>query len=148
MKCSAATASLLRIFLLLLHTHTHYDSKMAAEACRQYCLPESECWPDVDAWEAFNRSVDGRLLRPRPSAAPCHDHLLEHAEEDIVACEIARQKWHDPFWRSDQPGAMQAPNSEWDGDAICKLAPSSSPCYQGAVPAYSVQVSSFLSNTH
>ncbi|MCO5611704.1 hypothetical protein L7F22_065962 [Adiantum nelumboides] len=119
------------------------------------CLPSAECWPDEETWNALNVSVGGRLLRPRPSAAPCHHHHHHHTNDDDdernsfvragPSCQETVQNWNNASWRSAQPGAMQFLNAESHGDLTCRL-PSSpdfayTACYQGAVPAYAVRVS-------
>ncbi|KAL1914396.1 uncharacterized protein VTP21DRAFT_8914 [Calcarisporiella thermophila] len=104
--------------------------------CR--CLPSDECWPDATAWERFNASVGGRLVAPLPPAYRCHD---PHYDE--LACNEAKRRWADPFWRSQQAGALQWENWESDGNAGCALHSNrSTPCLQGRISAYAVNVSS------
>jgi hypothetical protein len=45
--------------------HAKQDS-----ACR--CFAGDECWPSVSTWDAFNQSIDGRLIKTEPLATPCH----------------------------------------------------------------------------
>ncbi|EFJ04336.1 hypothetical protein SELMODRAFT_2240, partial [Selaginella moellendorffii] len=95
------------------------------------------CWPDPSAWDTFNSSLDGRLIKVLPPAAPCHESNF-----DEQACQIVRERWSSPFWRSDQPGAMQASNWEASGDQSCLISsPRNSSCSQGSVPVYAVNVS-------
>lgn len=134
--------SLLGILLVLGYDFGDFtESCSTTHAACGRCLPTSECWPDDETWNALNISVGGHLLLPHPSAAPCHHGLTA----DAVACADALLNWHDAFWRSDQPGAMQFPNVEFDGELACNL-PSANKyaytaCYQGAVPAYAIRVS-------
>jgi hypothetical protein len=44
----------------------------ASESASCRCLPEDDCWPSVSTWNAFNQSVDGRLVATVPLATPCH----------------------------------------------------------------------------
>ncbi|EFJ32126.1 hypothetical protein SELMODRAFT_440012 [Selaginella moellendorffii] len=105
------------------------------------CTPWSSCWPSSTLWSAFNRSIDGRLLAPKPYAWPCHT-----PQYDPAACSAARQLQNNPFARSDVVGAMQTPT--WESGIAglgCPLNGSgalSTPCYQDQVSAYAINVSS------
>ncbi|EFJ36236.1 hypothetical protein SELMODRAFT_230086 [Selaginella moellendorffii] len=96
---------------------------------------DRHCWPDSQSWATFNASIDGKLIRVVPPASPCHDPAFNRR-----ACREARQRWSFPFWRADQPGAMQASN--WESNGItdrCSIdSPRNSTCSQGSVPIYTV----------
>jgi len=78
----------------------------------------------------FNKSIDGRLVLPRPSAAVCNGNTY-----DVNACTVATTKWFDPVWRSDQIGAMQ--HHQWENSS-CSISINSMKCNQGAVPVVAV----------
>ncbi|KAF8596579.1 FAD/FMN-containing protein [Ceratobasidium sp. AG-I] len=97
----------------------------------RHCTAFQKCWPSPTTWSSFNASINGRLVAPRPPAWPCHD---PHYDE--VGCAEAKVNWHDPFWRSDQTGAMQDPI--WESPNCDIGSPRNVTCKQGFVPTYSV----------
>lgn len=54
--------------------------------CR--CFPGDACWPSTSTWDAFNQSVDGRLVKTVPLATPCHIPNYDEKE-----CEILKDGW-------------------------------------------------------
>lgn len=63
-----------------------------------YCLlpqckimPGDSAWPDSAAWDHFNSSIDGRLIRTVPVASPCHG-----LDFNITVCDFVRNQWHHP----------------------------------------------------
>ncbi|XP_024533884.1 uncharacterized FAD-linked oxidoreductase ARB_02478 [Selaginella moellendorffii] len=126
---------LLVIVLMITFLPLSLRGAAAAGSCR--CLPSQECWPDAKTWESFNASVGGALIAAKPLGFPCHDPYF-----DENACKLVTENSGDPFWRSDQPSALQVPNMEMDGDKGCLLrGDRASECLQGAVPMYVVDVS-------
>ena len=146
------------LFLLLLGLGPGPVSGLGS--CR--CLPHSDCWPSPDTWRQLNVSIGGHLLAPTPPALPCHSGSTATS---TAACRATIQNWNNPFWRADQPGAMQYTNREAYGNQSCFLSNpnSTSPpcdasaisatsaavtisssergcfCFQGAVPPYAVE---------
>src|ERR1700761_8476594 len=59
------------------------------EPCR--ILPGDDSWPAGEVWDAFNQSVDGRLIKTIPIGSPCHDPTYDEEQ-----CTIIRQNWHIP----------------------------------------------------
>ncbi|KAL1914343.1 uncharacterized protein VTP21DRAFT_8982 [Calcarisporiella thermophila] len=105
----------------------------AQRKCR--CLPKDSCWPDTNAWNQFNSSVGGQLLVPTPPASPCHDPNYNES-----ACNIAKQKRSNPYWRGDQAGAMQGTFWEMNGNERCTVSEDRTAlCLPGAIPAYAVK---------
>lgn len=90
------------------------------------CNYPEPCWPSLRTWAAFNRTISGRLIASRPTAAVCH---REHYDES--ACAIAREQWNVSFWRTDQVGGYG--KIFWEvGDDECLIrAPIDAPCGQG-----------------
>ncbi|CAF1141160.1 unnamed protein product [Adineta steineri] len=69
--------------------------------CR--CLSSnSSCWPNASVWQTFNESINGQLIFPKPSTAICNSN-----SPNVNACITAIENWSNPFWRSEQAGAMQ-----------------------------------------
>ncbi|KAF8597925.1 putative FAD binding domain protein [Ceratobasidium sp. AG-I] len=95
------------------------------------CTASQKCWPSPETWSAFNSSIGGRLVAPRPPAWPCHDPNYDEA-----ACNEAKTNWESSFWRSNQTGAME--NPVWESLGCDIDTPRNVPCDQGFVPVYSV----------
>ncbi|KAF7329158.1 FAD-binding domain protein [Mycena kentingensis (nom. inval.)] len=101
----------------------------AAVAQGQKCTFGQACWPSTASWTAFNSTIGGRLIAPRPPASVCH------AEEfDAVACEEAKTNWFTDMWRATKPGAYA--DLLWENGAEeCFIdSNKTAPCEQGLVP--------------
>jgi hypothetical protein len=96
------------------------------QSSTSFCQPSQPCWPSDDAWKQLNASVDGRLLVVLPEGMLC-------ADPSSPACQSLQANWTNPWWRADQPGAMQVPSLECSDDAQCCLV-AGQPCSQGNVP--------------
>ena len=108
-------------------------SWVAATSNAWHCMPSnSSCWPSKSAWSAFNVSVDGLLVAPKPPGHVCSNRMGSQ-------CIIHNNMYTDAFYRSSLVGAMQAPNWECAHLDIydCCQRPWL-PCRQGAVPEYAV----------
>ena len=57
-----------------------------SSSCR--CFPGDDCWPSVATWNAFNQSVDGRLVATVPLATPCHT-----PNYDAKTCKVLKEGW-------------------------------------------------------
>jgi hypothetical protein len=55
-------------------------------SCR--CFQGDDCWPSVSTWNAFNQSVDGRLVATVPLATPCHT-----PNYNAKKCEVLKNGW-------------------------------------------------------
>ncbi|CAE7130741.1 unnamed protein product [Rhizoctonia solani] len=97
----------------------------------QHCTANQSCWPSSKLWAAFNSSVDGRLVAPRPPGWACHDPNYDEA-----VCNDFQANWNSSFWRANQTGAMQ--NPIWDSLECNVGTPRDVTCDQGFVPHYSV----------
>lgn len=97
--------------------------------CR--CLAsDSRCWPNVAAWQALNDSVDGRLIVPQPSAAPC-----TKSQFNLQECIETSYLWNSGMWRSYKAGAIQYHN--WENSS-CSIYNSNSTCKQGSIPVFAI----------
>ena len=85
--------------LFLLNT----SSNASPTQSRRHCRFGDTCWPDESTWQAFNHSISGRLVRTYPAAAVCHGQTY-----DAVECKVAKAKWDNSFWRTNQTGAYTA----------------------------------------
>ncbi|KDQ14445.1 hypothetical protein BOTBODRAFT_66050 [Botryobasidium botryosum FD-172 SS1] len=108
-----------------------------AVATLQHCTAEDPCWPDDISWAQLNCTLQGRLVRSLPSAAPCHIPYY-----DAETCVTVKANWGNAERRSQQPGAYQ--DLIWeDGDEPCYIdEPADVTCQQGLVPYYTAVVQS------
>ncbi|KAL0941910.1 FAD binding domain protein [Colletotrichum truncatum] len=58
-------------------------------ACR--CFPGDACWPKTADWDAFNKTVGGRLIATVPIGAVCHDSSF--GSYDANKCAALRSSW-------------------------------------------------------
>jgi hypothetical protein len=59
-------------------------------ACRT--LPGDANWPSARSWQAFNDTVNGRLIATAPLAQPCHDDFY-----DAETCDNLKSEWDLPW---------------------------------------------------
>ncbi|KAL0567786.1 hypothetical protein V5O48_014206 [Marasmius crinis-equi] len=101
-------------------------------SCR--ILPTDSSWPSQDVWDAFNSSVDGRLIKTVPIGSPCHDPTF-----DEVQCNNVKDNWHNPEFHELNPSTLMDPiflNKSCD-----PFDPRETPCRIGAYVQYAVNVS-------
>ncbi|CAI6338248.1 unnamed protein product [Periconia digitata] len=80
-----------------------------AQAAAPYCLPNDACFPSEPELQAFNSSLNGKLIRNTPYGAPCYA-----ATYDAAACKDIATRKRSYEYRFDLPGAMVYPNWEQD----------------------------------
>ena len=108
---------------------------LAADRSRalRFCEPGQACWPSPAQWDALNSTLKGNLFTVPLYGQPCY------LAPSGPACAAVVANFTNPYWRRDQPGAMQSPN--WEEDAAggsCFNPPQ--PCSQGSVSPYGVRV--------
>jgi hypothetical protein len=119
-------------------TPTHED----ATSSKYTCLPGQSCWPSKSEWSTFNQSIDGRLRRTVPWAAPCY---LNSTSE---VCKEVAKSYGDGVSRTDQYGAMEFLDWETCGQSHCALnsfdpsQPVSGECSLGRLSTYYVEARS------
>ncbi|KIK69142.1 hypothetical protein GYMLUDRAFT_35210 [Collybiopsis luxurians FD-317 M1] len=101
-------------------------------ACR--VLPSDPSWPAVDVWDAFNASVDGRLIKTVPIASPCHD-----PHYDFEACEYVKKNWHETDMHISHPSSVI--DAVFLNKSCDPFTSRQSPCYVGSYVQYAVNVS-------
>ncbi|KAF7378451.1 Fad binding domain protein [Mycena sanguinolenta] len=105
------------------------------------CQPQSQCkilptdssWPTQAVWNAFNQSIDGRLIKTIPIGSPCHDPTYNEAQ-----CTIVQDNWHIPAFHIPNPSSIMNPiflNKSCD-----PFDPRQTPCRIGAYVQYAVNV--------
>ncbi|KAL0564620.1 hypothetical protein V5O48_017423 [Marasmius crinis-equi] len=102
------------------------------QTCR--ILPTDSSWPSKYEWDAFNSSIDGRLIKTVPIGSPCHDPTFDEAQ-----CNTVRENWHDPEFHEPNPSSLMDPiflNKSCD-----PFDSRDTPCRIGAYVQYAVNVS-------
>ncbi|KAL0574023.1 hypothetical protein V5O48_007926 [Marasmius crinis-equi] len=102
------------------------------QSCR--LLPTDSEWPSQDVWDAFNSSVDGRLIKTVPIGSPCHDPTFDEAQ-----CNTVKENWQNPAFHELNPSTLMDPiflNKSCD-----PFDPRETPCRIGAYVQYAVNVS-------
>ncbi|KAF5361379.1 hypothetical protein D9758_006192 [Tetrapyrgos nigripes] len=102
-------------------------------SCR--ILPTDPSWPNSEVWEAFNQSIDGRLIKTVPIGSPCHDPTYDEAE-----CNLIRENWHIPDFHEPNPSSLMDPT--FLNKSCDPFDPRETPCRIGAYVQYAVNVSS------
>ncbi|KAJ7677874.1 FAD-binding domain-containing protein [Mycena polygramma] len=121
------------LFLFSLFTHSAalpvQNSTSDSPTCRN--VPGSSGYPSTAAWDAFNATISGRLVRSVPSG--------EYCASLPGGCSDA--EWTSALFRATIPGAMEATNWEQGYDltppSLCLQ--NSTTCGQGDVPIYAVE---------
>ncbi|KAH7072254.1 FAD/FMN-containing isoamyl alcohol oxidase-like protein MreA [Paraphoma chrysanthemicola] len=96
-------------------------------------VPGDADWPSEQDWNAFNETLGGVLLKPRPLASVCY----EGDGYDARKCESLKANWAGMNLHSDDPTSIM---SQWASGSTCP--PTSFPnstCTQGGYPAYVVR---------
>ncbi|KAJ8094936.1 hypothetical protein PM082_010152 [Marasmius tenuissimus] len=98
-------------------------------------LPTDSSWPSSEVWEAFNQSIDGRLIKTIPIGSPCHDPTYDEAE-----CTRIRENWHIPELHVPHPSSVM--DLTFLNKSCDPFDPRETPCQVGAYVQYAVNVSS------
>lgn len=103
------------------------------------CIPENNCkaypgssdWPPIDSWNSLNDTISGRLLRPSPPGAVCHEGWPTY---DPAQCSEVASNWSVYEFHTNNPISVM-----WDQFAndTC-LAKPGFPCSAAGYPAYVV----------
>ncbi|PLB50868.1 FAD/FMN-containing dehydrogenase [Aspergillus steynii IBT 23096] len=104
-----------------------------------YCFPGEECWPTASQWDAFNRTVGGRLIATIPIASPCHENN-PFAPYDKSACQAVRETWLLPQTHYESSSSIMA--GFYANQSCDPFLPPSAHCITGTYVQYSVQAQS------
>ncbi|KAF9262229.1 FAD-binding domain-containing protein [Marasmius fiardii PR-910] len=85
--------------VILIATLTAYATGRDLPSCRT--LPTDSSWPARNVWNAFNESIDGRLIRTVPIGSPCHDPNYDEAQ-----CKVVRDNWHAAKFLESYPSSV------------------------------------------
>jgi hypothetical protein len=126
---SAVSFSLFALLLPLVSSLVAYP-KLKTGQCKT--LPDTPEWP-VDAdWAALKTAVKGRLLRPDPPAAPCHQASPLFSVE---VCETVTRGFRDSAWHAKHPTSNM-----WQNYNNYSCMPSASgTCTNSGYPLYVVE---------
>lgn len=67
----------------------HFGSTNATPIVGCRSIPGDDDWPSVDSWNAFNETLGGVLLKPRPLASVCYTGDIYDAQK----CAQLKQNW-------------------------------------------------------
>ncbi|KAJ6449943.1 hypothetical protein C8R45DRAFT_1044163 [Mycena sanguinolenta] len=98
-------------------------------------LPTDISWPSQAVWNAFNQSIDGRLIKTIPIGSPCHNPTYNEGQ-----CNIIRENWHMPELYLPDPSSIMDPiflNKSCD-----PFDPPETPCQIGAYVQHAVNATS------
>ncbi|KAI1170389.1 hypothetical protein F4777DRAFT_569286 [Nemania sp. FL0916] len=107
------------------------DAPYGSNSCR--CIPGDRCWPSLDDWASFNKTVKGRLISTVPVAHVCHA-----PQYDEAACSTIKATWTSPEAHIFAPGDFVAPY--FQNQTCDPYTPTDKPCTLGNYPPYSVKV--------
>jgi hypothetical protein len=62
------------------------NAQPSTPACKTF--PGDKAWPSKAEWDAFNRTVGGRLVATVPLGTPCHGAGFNNA-----TCESLKSQW-------------------------------------------------------
>ncbi|PVH94758.1 FAD binding domain protein [Periconia macrospinosa] len=102
--------------------------------CR--CFPGEPCWPSDESWDAFNKTLGGKLIKTVPIGAVCHTNQ-SFVPYDAAACAELQAHWNEADTHVSSPSSITAP---FFADQSCDpFAPPSSPCSIGTYVQYTVR---------
>ncbi|KAH6670855.1 isoamyl alcohol oxidase [Plectosphaerella plurivora] len=82
------------------------------------CSPADPCWPDKNAWDALNATVNGALIAHIPPAAVCYNEFRGQLTFDAAACADAKANWASEDWQIGRPAAALW---TWGSNNTCEL---------------------------
>ena len=94
--------------------------------------PDSPKWPSAVEWEALNRTIGGRLIKPTPFAAVCHAN-----QPTFNPSRCAATDWTAPATYANSPIGIMTPNFSNDS---CLPQPQY-PCSGEGFPIYVINAS-------
>ncbi|KAI1319651.1 FAD-binding domain-containing protein [Xylariaceae sp. FL0255] len=108
----------------------------AKPSCR--CFPGESCWPSSDIWNAFNTSLDGKLISTVPLASPCHEDSVTGYNAEL--CVALQDNWFNPVTHISSASSVMAPF--FGGQSCNPFLNRSTPCTIGNDAVYAVNATS------
>jgi hypothetical protein len=81
-----------------------------------YCLPDQSCFPSRADLDAFNCTIEGRLIESTPYGSACYV-----ASYDAQKCKALAAKKFDFEYRADLPAGSMYPVWEMNGPLGCPV---------------------------
>ncbi|KAI9643577.1 hypothetical protein NHQ30_008198 [Ciborinia camelliae] len=104
--------------------------------CR--CFPGDTCWPSSAKWDAFNKTVGGKLIATIPVASPCHD-TFPGISYDAEKCAEIQANWPRPEFHDETTHSPMAP---FFANMSCDpFTPRDAQCIIGTYVPYAVNAS-------
>ncbi|KAL0930174.1 FAD-linked oxidoreductase-like protein 13 [Colletotrichum truncatum] len=97
-------------------------------------VPGKCCWPDNSSWEAFDRSVDGNLIKTEPVAQSCYDG----PEKDLDECAYVSKMWSDQDFQTSNPIGRPYPYNITCAPVDYATGQVPTSCSLGPLPTYAV----------
>lgn len=107
--------------------------------CRS--IPGDEAWPSPAEWDAFNQTVEGKLIATVPIASPCHD-TFPGVAYDAERCASIRDNWARPELHD---RTTHSPMAAFFANESCDpFTAANARCTVGAYISYAVNASNAL----
>ncbi|KAJ4130250.1 hypothetical protein NW768_007233 [Fusarium equiseti] len=120
-------------FLALLPTGSlAKDSSKRDSSCK--CIPGQKCWPSVSAWKAFDKQVNGHLIKTEPIAQSCYPGPAE----DLDQCAYVNKMWSDQDFQSSDPIGRPYPYNITCAPVDYDAGQEPTTCSLGSSPVYAV----------
>ncbi|KAI1467956.1 FAD binding domain protein [Daldinia caldariorum] len=104
--------------------------------CR--CFPGDNCWPSLDEWADFNKTIGGKLISTIPVASPCHDDF-PGVDYDPDKCAQVKGNWERPEFHIE---TTHSPMAAYFANLSCDpFTPRDAQCIVGAYVPYVVNAS-------
>lgn len=117
------------IFFVLFRSHVVAHQSHHQGQCK--AQPGSHDWPAISAWERFNNSLEGDLIKPVPPGAVCHFGQVAY---DEISCQAVKVAWGTYPFHAENPVS-----SSWNNDNNDTCIPDSQyPCTDAGYPQYVV----------
>jgi hypothetical protein len=98
------------------------------------CTAFDSCWPSPSEFAQLSDTLSSPIFQVQPLGTPCHDPTFNAA-----LCDIVKASFSDGLFRTNQPGAAQTDNWEFNATSSCFVnGDRSQPCGQGRVPIIGV----------
>ncbi|ETS76420.1 hypothetical protein PFICI_11807 [Pestalotiopsis fici W106-1] len=104
--------------------------------CRAF--PGSDDWPSSADWDAFNKTVGGKLIATVPVASPCHD-TFPGVEHDAEECARVQDNWARPAFHDETTHSTMA--AFWANNSCDPFTAVDAQCIVGAYVSYVVNAS-------
>jgi len=98
-------------------------------------FPGDAAWPPQTAWNLFNQTLGGALIKTVPLAAPCYNNW---PQRDAAKCQRVIDNWADPHFHVEDPTSAMFPL--YQGRTCMPTDDPTQNCTLGGYASYSVAV--------